>query len=196
MRLPGQYYDQETGLHYNYHRYYDPRTGRYLTPDPIGLIGGINPFAYSENNPINHTDPLGLQGTAILGGPIPLPIILPDSPIVQKFAKDTQWGLKQVFNPDDYTWPGKGKNGWPWTKENTTETVQCESDNYGVGSGPEPDPGPWGRYKMCLKVGKGIRNFGKHLIWKTICSLGFVADLMGRDMSSPPGSAMGPPSWF
>ncbi|MBW1997376.1 MAG: RHS domain-containing protein, partial [Deltaproteobacteria bacterium] len=36
LRLPGQYYDQETGLHYNYHRYYDASTGRYMRPDPIG----------------------------------------------------------------------------------------------------------------------------------------------------------------
>ena len=61
LRFPGQYYDQETGLHYNYHRYYDPDTGRYLTPDPIGLAGGINPFVYSNNNPINFIDPLGLE---------------------------------------------------------------------------------------------------------------------------------------
>ena len=60
LRFPGQYYDQETGLHYNYHRYYDPDTGRYLTPDPIGLAGGINLFVYAENNPINMIDPFGL----------------------------------------------------------------------------------------------------------------------------------------
>ncbi len=60
IRLPGQYYDEETGLHYNYHRYYDPRTGRYLTPDPIGLNGGLNLFVYTDNNPVNFVDPLGL----------------------------------------------------------------------------------------------------------------------------------------
>lgn len=47
-------------MHYNYHRYYDPTTGRYITPDPIGLVGGINPFVYVENNPANAIDPLGL----------------------------------------------------------------------------------------------------------------------------------------
>jgi RHS repeat-associated protein len=60
IRFPGQYYDEETGLHYNYHRYYDPRTGRYLTPDPIGLVGGINLYCYAVNNPVNWIDPLGL----------------------------------------------------------------------------------------------------------------------------------------
>src|SRR3990172_11280329 len=58
--FPGQYYDQETGLHYNYFRYYDPTTGRYVTPDPIGLEGGINLFVYVANNPVNSSDPEGL----------------------------------------------------------------------------------------------------------------------------------------
>ena len=66
LRFPGQYYDAETGLHYNYHRDYQPETGRYLQPDPIGLIGGLNPYRYAINNPINHIDPLGLYG--IQGG--------------------------------------------------------------------------------------------------------------------------------
>ena len=66
LRFAGQYYDSETGLHYNYHRYYDPATGRYLNPDPIGLAGGINLFAYVQNNPVNFVDPYGLW--SIWGG--------------------------------------------------------------------------------------------------------------------------------
>jgi RHS repeat-associated protein len=73
FRFPGQCYDQETGLHYNYHRYYDPRMGRYLRADPIGLAGGINLYVYAENNPINYTDPSGqyvdklIIGAVVLG---------------------------------------------------------------------------------------------------------------------------------
>lgn len=58
----GQYYDSETGLHYNYHRYYDPKIGRYLKSDPIGLSGGSNLYSYVYNNPANVIDPYGLIG--------------------------------------------------------------------------------------------------------------------------------------
>ncbi len=60
LRFPGQYYDEETGLHYNFQRYYEPRSGRYMSADPIGLQGGINLFAYALNHPGNEIDPVGL----------------------------------------------------------------------------------------------------------------------------------------
>ena len=63
--MAGQYFDAESGLHYNYHRYYDPATGRYLTPDPIGLAGGINIYNYAGGNPVNSIDPFGLMEEAI-----------------------------------------------------------------------------------------------------------------------------------
>jgi RHS repeat-associated protein len=60
LRFPGQYHDRETGLHYNHQRYYDPVTGSYLTPDPLGLAPAPNPHAYVPN-PLTQTDPLGLM---------------------------------------------------------------------------------------------------------------------------------------
>ncbi len=59
LRFQGQYFDVESGLHYNRHRYYDPRLGRYLTPDPVKLAGGLNQYQYVPN-PTGWVDPLGL----------------------------------------------------------------------------------------------------------------------------------------
>jgi RHS repeat-associated protein len=61
LRFPGQYYDAETQLHYNYFRDYDPTLGRYIQSDPIGLDGGVNTYVYANLNPTINTDPKGLE---------------------------------------------------------------------------------------------------------------------------------------
>ncbi|KAA0260851.1 RHS repeat-associated core domain-containing protein, partial [Hafnia alvei] len=75
IRMQGQQYDEESGLHYNRHRYYDPTIGRYITQDPIGLDGGMNVYTY-PHNPLQIIDPLGLNPAAgalaggAVGGPV------------------------------------------------------------------------------------------------------------------------------
>ncbi|MEM8213960.1 RHS repeat-associated core domain-containing protein, partial [Morganella morganii] len=65
LRFPGQYYDAESGLHYNYFRDYDPETGRYVESDPCGLSGGVNTYGYVQGAPLNRIDPLGLAAIEI-----------------------------------------------------------------------------------------------------------------------------------
>ncbi|MFJ3926648.1 DUF6531 domain-containing protein [Streptomyces sp. NPDC090022] len=61
LRFPGQYFDPESGLHYNHHRHYDPESGRYVSPDPLGLVPAPNAFTYVDD-PTTWVDPLGLSG--------------------------------------------------------------------------------------------------------------------------------------
>ena len=93
LRFKGQYYDRESGLHQNGFRDYNPAIGAYPQPDPIGLLGGMNPYSYG-NNPVNWVDPWGLQATAIPTPAGPLPIILPPNSQYNKLTPQ-QWEAMQ-----------------------------------------------------------------------------------------------------
>jgi len=67
IRFPGQYYDAETGMHYNWHREYEPGIGRYVESDPIGLLSRIDPYVYADGTPVNANDFLGLFGSKKCG---------------------------------------------------------------------------------------------------------------------------------
>lgn len=70
LRYPGQYYDKESNLHYNYFRSYSAERGRYTQADPIGLDGGFNRFGYVEGNALGYIDPEGLQAQVNLFDPV------------------------------------------------------------------------------------------------------------------------------
>ena len=101
LRFPGQYRDAETGLHYNVYRYYDPATGRYLSPDPLGLEPAPNPVAYVPN-PLLAADPLGLAPTVA-----PCGKIINDGPPKRKRSEDDSTGAS-----------GSGSNKRPNTGKN------------------------------------------------------------------------------
>ncbi|WP_331522103.1 RHS repeat-associated core domain-containing protein [Pinirhizobacter sp.] len=70
IRFPGQRYDAATGMNYNYFRDYDPKSGRYVQSDPIGLQGGLNTYTYATGDALNSIDPSGLDALVIAGGHI------------------------------------------------------------------------------------------------------------------------------
>ena len=163
LRFPGQYFDAETGLHYNTHRDYDPQTGRYVQSDPIGLDGGINTFAYVGGNPLRWSDRLGLQAAA------------PASPAWQGGSGGagggTWWGSRQGgdrsgWSNDLFPEPGR-KPGirWPtWLQSQSGEDEPNDAPQAKECPVPEVVPGPRtrGPSKQFDKVGGGGPDRANH----------------------------------
>ncbi|WP_095127459.1 RHS repeat-associated core domain-containing protein [Pseudomonas sp. Irchel s3h14] len=124
LRFQGQYFDAESGLHYNRHRYYDPEVGRYLTPDPIKLAGGLNQYQYTPN-PTGWVDPLGLNSTNCpppkkkkkVGCPSPAD---PDKPAVNQGAPT----LPKATYPEPKTEEEAKRQVLKWEREYKMHSVE------------------------------------------------------------------------
>ncbi|WP_083446723.1 MULTISPECIES: RHS repeat-associated core domain-containing protein [Xenorhabdus] len=102
FRFLGQYFDEETGFSYNRHRYYSAETGQYISPDPLNLEGGLNPYGY-VHNPSKWVDPYGLAGgVGNKGEPIPKPLSeLPEyEPRIRQRAVENPGGHNFPFSFD------------------------------------------------------------------------------------------------
>ena len=93
LRFAGQYFDKESNLHYNINRTYNPKTGRYMQSDPLGLAAGPNTYNYVNGNPLNAIDPLGLKTVGIENCEALLKLVDEESKITWPILLTTKYNM-------------------------------------------------------------------------------------------------------
>ncbi|BAL27421.1 RHS repeat-associated core domain-containing protein [Azoarcus sp. KH32C] len=146
LRFPGQYFDQESGLHYNWHRYYSPKLGRYLSADPIGVAGGPNMYLYVRGSPTKYVDPAGLDREVIFWSPLPHP-----GSIFGHVSSRGGNGENQSFGPD----------GWDKTYPAADQYIDRQTTNNkrtGLGVVVELNKDQDAQYDQCMSNAKSTMS--------------------------------------
>ncbi|MBD8527973.1 RHS repeat-associated core domain-containing protein, partial [Pseudomarimonas arenosa] len=139
LGFPGQYYDAETNLYYNWHRYYDPSTGRYTQADPIGLAGGVNTYGYAVSRPTAFVDPNGLQVIDPITG-VEVGRFIVDSrgnTIVEPVGgKTIPYPPFKLDSPDTHTCYANGSNAYRLNPQGHANNPQPHGHAHLPGTGP------------------------------------------------------------
>jgi RHS repeat-associated protein len=146
MRFPGQYFLIEDGLHYNWYRHYDPTIGRYVQPDPLGLVDGSAIYAYTKSAPISNVDPEGRQVIIVIPGQRD-PDVTPVPPgVFDEWKKHAQAGINGLWNFCRRIISGDGGGGPdPDCKDEIREAREICTEAYANGWSSDHDVGPYSK---------------------------------------------------